>query len=60
MTWTYPSQHLIKSVEYSDLKFKKVNRKENRKENVGGRNIARWKSYLFFFKAIRKAHLRRR
>lgn len=46
MTWTYPSQHLIKSVEYSDLKFKKVNRKENRKENVGGRNIAWWKGSL--------------
>ena len=29
MTWRYPSQHLIKSVEYSDLKFKK-DRKERR------------------------------
>lgn len=45
MTWRYPSKHLIKSVEYSDLELKKV----NREENVGGRNIAWWKSVFFFF-----------
>ena len=39
----------IKSFEYSDLNFKKV----NRKENAGGRNIAWWKSY-FFFKGNKK------
>lgn len=45
MTWRYPSKHLIKSVEYSDLELKKV----NREENVGGINIAWWKSVCVFF-----------
>lgn len=51
MTWRYPSQRLIKSVEYSDLKFKKV----NREENVGGRNIAWWESvFCFVFCVLRQ------